>query len=90
MGGRLDIITLPQKESGKKGEKGDKASDLVDVSNIFYFFCSGEGKGVRKGVGGVGFFIGIPGGGASPRREEEGGAEGPGGCLRGNLGGGGG
>ena len=33
---------------------------LVDVSDIFYFFCSGEGKGVRgarKPVGGVSFFF---------------------------------
>ena len=40
---------------------------FVDVSDIFYFFCSGEGKGLRgarKGVGGVGLW--------SPRREEDG------------------
>ena len=47
---------------------------LVDISDIFYFFCSGEGKGVRgarKGVRGVGFLLKITGGGA--RREGEGG-----------------
>ena len=50
-----------------------------------YFFCSGEGKrarDARKGVGGVGFLVKIPGGGFSQQRGG-GGADGPGGCLRG-------
>ena len=53
--------------------------DLVDVSDIFYFFCSGRG-GVRsagRGGGGIGFVLKIPGKGGGSRR----GAEGPGGCL---------
>ena len=34
--------------------------DLVDISDIFYFFSSGEGKGESKalGGGGGGFFNG--------------------------------
>ena len=37
----------------------------MDVSEIFYFSCSGEGKGESKapGVWGVGFLLKIPGGG---------------------------
>ena len=64
---------------------------LVDVSDSFYFFCSGErGRGSprrRKG-GGVGFLLKIreEGGGLPKERE---GAEGPEGCLRGTAGGGG-
>ena len=48
----------------------------MDVSDIFYFFCLGEGKGARgarKGFGGVSILLKIPGGGGSPRREEGGG-----------------
>ena len=53
---------------------------LVDVSDIFYFFCLGQGKGESEGPGGVGgdFSCKIPEGGGSPRRV--GGGEGPGGC----------
>ena len=60
----------------------------MDVSNILYFFCSGEGKGESGATarGGGGFFFiensrrggGLPGGGG----------EGSGGCLRGIWGGG--
>ena len=40
----------------------------MDVSDIFYFFCSGEGKGKSEapGRGGVGFLIENPKGGGSP------------------------
>ena len=65
---------------------------LVDVSDIFYFFCSGEGKGVRgtrKGVGGPVFCWKSQEGGL-PGERRRGGVEGPGGCLRGFGGGGGG
>ena len=68
------------------------ASDLLGGRfGYFYFFCSGEGKGVRgprKGVGGVGYLLKMPGG-RSPRREEEGGPKGREGVC-GELGGGGG
>ena len=63
----------------------------MDVLDIFNFFCSGEGKGVRgprKGVGGVGFLLKMPGGGGVSQQRGGGGAEGPGGCLRGIWGGG--
>ena len=56
--------------------------DLVDVSDIFIFFRSGEGK--ERGR----FSLKIPGGGV-PQERGGGGAEGPGRCLRG-IGGGGG
>ena len=46
---------------------------LVDVSDIFYLFCSGRGN-PRRQEGGGSFFIENPGGGGGP-----GGAEGPGG-----------
>ena len=71
---------------------------LVDVSDIFYFFCSGGGEGGVRGAGGGGgrgadFFIENPrkGGGGSPERVGAGarGREGVCGEL-GNLGGGGG
>ena len=70
---------------------------LVDVSDIFYFFCSGGGQGefeaAMKGGGSV-FFIEDPRGGGSPKRRGGGprGREpqGPGGYLRGIWGGGGG
>ena len=77
--------------------------NLVDVSDIFYFFCSGEEKGESKASGrrrrsvfllnirgGGGCRLPGPGGGgwSSRRRGLEG--EGPGGCLRGICGGGGG
>ena len=61
--------------------------DLVDVSDIFYFFCLGKGQGEPKG----------PGGGAGTishgRSQEVGGlpggwGRGPGGCLGEFLGGG--
>ena len=57
---------------------------LVDVSDSFYFFCSGRGKGESKAAEGVDrFFFCIEnpreGGGGSPGG---GGAEGAGGCLR--------
>ena len=56
--------------------------NLVDVSDIFYFFCSGKGNAeseVPWGGRGDRFFIENPrrGGGVS----STGGAEGPGGCL---------
>ena len=63
---------------------------LVDVSDIFYFFCSGE-PGETEREGGRFFLLKISGGGGSPRRGWEG-ARGPGGCLQGiwgNWGGGG-
>ena len=57
---------------------------LVDVSDIFYFFVLGRGEGGIRGVrkGGVRFLLKIPGGGGE--------GEGPGGCLAGIWGGGGG
>ena len=38
----------------------------MDVSDIFIFFCSGEGKGESEapGKGGFGFLLKIPGKGA--------------------------
>ena len=40
---------------------------LVDVSDIFYFFSPGEGKGEFEapGGGGFGFLLKIPGGGGA-------------------------
>ena len=64
--------------------------NLVDVSDIFYFFCSGEGGRSptrREGGGGAIFEWKIPGEGGLPGGWGRGG-EGPGGCLRG-IGGGG-
>ena len=66
-------------------------SCLVDVSDIFYFFCLGGGKGeceASGGGGGFDFCWKSQEGGGFPGR---GGAEGPGGCLRriGEFGGGG-
>ena len=63
----------------------------MDVSDIFYFFLLGEGKGEFEAPGGGGAFhfsLKIPGAGSPGRR----GDEGPGGRLRriGELGGGGG
>ena len=52
---------------------------LVDVSDIFYFFCSGRGRGSpRRREGGVGFYGKSQEGGVSGG----GGPEGPEGCLR--------
>ena len=63
----------------------------MDVSDIFYFFCLGEGKGevrgARRGRGAI--FIENPrrrGGSPGQVGTEEGGA---GGCLQGIWGGGG-
>ena len=55
------------KQGGKEGEgkekyrrggvinfAGQPHSFLVDVSDIFYFFCSGEGKGECEAPGGGG------------------------------------
>ena len=52
----------------------------MDVSDIFYFFCSGRGKGESEAPGGEGgrFFLENPRTVGSRGRE---GAEGPGGCL---------
>ena len=63
---------------------------LVDVSDIFNFFCSGGGeRGVRgAGRGGI-FLLKIPGGGGL-RGGWGAGGEGLGGCLRGIFGRGGG
>ena len=63
----------------------------MDVSDIFYFFCSGRGNGSprrQEGGGWIGFLLKIWGGGVPGG----GGAEGPGGCLQrnGDFGGGGG
>ena len=75
-----------QKNKDRKDSK--RVPNLVDVSNIFYFFRSGraEGESEAPGRGGGRVFIENPrrGGGGSPSR---GGGEGPGGCLRGILGG---
>ena len=62
----------------------------MDVSDIFYFFCLGEGKGesgaTGRGGGSV-FLLKIPeGGGASPTRG--GGRDGVGRVFAGNWGGG--
>ena len=63
---------------------------LVDVSDIFFFFCSGEWKGEPEepGGGGDNFLLKIPGGGGVSRA---GGGEGRGAgrVFAGNLGGGG-
>ena len=61
----------------------------VEVSDIFYFFCSGEGKGGpgRQGAGGAGFLLKSPGGGGgSPTGGR--GARGAGRVSVGNWGGG--
>ena len=48
---------------------------------IFFFFCSGRGRGSpRRQEGAIGLILKIPGGGGGFPRG--GGAEGPGGCLR--------
>ena len=65
--------------------------NLVDVSDIFYFFCLGEGKGESEAteVGGGGdFLLKITGGGATFGLVEAGG-RGAGRVLAGNGGGGG-
>ena len=63
-------------------------SYLADVSDIFNFFCSGEGKRESEAPGrGGGDLLKIPGGGCLPGGLGRGG-EGPGGCLRGFWGGG--
>ena len=63
----------------------------MDVSDIFYFFCSGRGKGQSEAPGGGGgggrFLLKIPGRGGGFQRGR--GREGVCGEL-GNLGGGGG
>ena len=62
---------------------------LVDVSEIFYFFCSGEGKGESEAPGRGGgsvFFMDNPRRGALPNG---GGGRGAGRVFAGNLGGGG-
>ena len=63
----------------------------MDVSNIFYFFCSGEEKGECEEPGGgwVGFFLKIPGGGGGGLRGEGGGDRGARRVSAGNWGGGG-
>ena len=50
-------------------------NSLVDVSDIFYFFCSGEEEGGVPGEGGWGgrFFIENPRSGISRRERELGG-----------------
>ena len=72
------------------GEHWTGSPNLGGRFDIFYFFCSGRGKGESEAPGGgeVRFLLKIPGG-LSPEGR---GAEGPGGCLRriGDLGGGGG
>ena len=58
----------------------------MDVSDIFYFFCSGEGKGESEAPGGRGggrFFIENPKAGVVSQE----GGEGQRGCLRGMGGG---
>ena len=64
----------------------------MDVSDIFCFFCSGEGLRVAQeaGEGERGRFLMENPRRESPRRVGAGGARGREGCLRGNLGGGGG
>ena len=63
----------------------------MDGSDIFYFLCSGRGKGEFEALGGEGgrFLLKIAGGGGSRGGRW---AEGAGGCLRriGEFGGGGG
>ena len=72
------------------GDLPKGTSSLVDVSDTFYFFCSGgggKGSSRRRDMGkGVDFLLKIPGGVSRKGR-----AEGPGGCLRriGEFGGGG-
>ena len=62
----------------------------MDVSDIFYFFCSGRGKGESEatGGGGVDFLLKVPQGGGSPGGGGPRGREGVCGKL-GNSGGGG-
>ena len=61
---------------------------LVDVSDIFYFFCLGEGRGSPGRQGGGGGSLKIPGG-AGVFQEGAGRGEGAGRASAGNLGGGG-
>ena len=65
----------------------------VDVSDTFYFFCSGEGKAESDAPGGGGgrFLMknARRGGVCQERGRGGGGREGPGGCLWGIWGGGG-
>ena len=57
------------KESG--GPTREEKENLVDVPDIFYFFCSGRGKGESEAPGGwggeIGFLLKIPGGGGAFR-----------------------
>ena len=49
----------------------ESRTNLVDVSDIFYFFlCSGRGKGESEAPGGwgIGFLLKIPGGGGEAGR----------------------
>ena len=55
----------------------------MDISDIFYFFCSGEGKGESEAPGGGDFLLKIPGGGGVSQAGGAGGSEDPGGCSRG-------
>ena len=72
---------------------GGYMRDLADVSDIFYFCCSGRGKGIPRppGRGGIRFFIENPRRAGGGLQEGEG-PRGPGVCLRrmGILGAGGG
>ena len=72
-------------KSAKEGAKERKRAlkFLIDVSDIFLFY-SGEGKGESEAPrrGGFGLFLKIPGGGGRRGVWQEGGGEGPGGCLR--------
>ena len=61
--------------------------NLVDVSDIFYFFCLGEGKGEVRGAGRGRGTILIKNSRRGVSRGR--GGEGPGACLRGIWGGGG-
>ena len=62
--------TLTQRATNRVWSK----RSLVDVSDIFYFFCSGEGKGESRatGRGGVGFLLKITGGGGESGRGQRG------------------
>ena len=62
---------MPEAQIGADSWRGDATKHfLVDVSDIFYFFCSGEAKGEPEGPGGGGgrFFMENPrrGGGGFP------------------------
>ena len=90
----LPLIVLPLKTPANKGiPRKTPASPktfviLVDILDIFYFFCSGEGEREVRGARKKGVFLMKSPGGGSPRRGAGGAGAGPGGCPQRILGGG--